>query len=97
MRRPLPWLLGGFAVLGFLRRRREAPITAGDPRAAELRRKLAESRSIVEERDEFEAAELAAALEQQQIELDRGGEPWSGNGLLRTVTPQQAYRMAKSR
>lgn len=58
MRRPLPWLLGGFAVLGFLRRRREAPITAGDPRAAELRRKLAESRSIVEERDEFEAAEL---------------------------------------
>ena len=58
MRRPLAWLLGGFALLGFLRRRREAPITAGDPRAAELRRKLAESRSIVEERDEFEAAEL---------------------------------------
>jgi len=58
MRRPLPWRPGGFAVLGVLRRRREAPITAGDPRAAELRRKLAESRSIVEERDEFEAAEL---------------------------------------
>ena len=29
-----------------------------DPRADELRRKLAESRSIVEERDEFEGAEL---------------------------------------
>jgi hypothetical protein len=58
MRRPLPWLLGGFAVLGFLRRKREAPITPGDPRASELRRKLAESRSIVEEREEFEAAEL---------------------------------------
>jgi hypothetical protein len=45
-------------VLGFLRRRREAPITAGDPRAADLRKKLADSRSIVEESDEFEAAEL---------------------------------------
>ena len=30
---------------------------AADPRAAELRRKLAESRAIVDERDEFEAAE----------------------------------------
>jgi MYXO-CTERM domain-containing protein len=51
------WLLGGFALLGFLRRRRESP-TGPDPRADELRRKLAESRSIVEERDEFEAAEV---------------------------------------
>jgi len=58
MKRTLVWLLGGFAVLGFLRRKREAPITPGDPRAQDLRRKLAESRSIVEERDEFEAAEL---------------------------------------
>jgi hypothetical protein len=46
-----------FALLGFLRRRRE-PLQASDPRAEELRRKLAESRSIVEERDVFEAAEL---------------------------------------
>jgi hypothetical protein len=48
-------LLGGFALFGFLRRRREQE---DDPRAEELRRKLAESRSIVEERDEFEGAEL---------------------------------------
>jgi hypothetical protein len=58
MRRRLPWLVGGAAVLGFLRRRREAPITPGDARAEELRRKLAESRSIADERDEYEAAEL---------------------------------------
>ena len=58
MKRPLAWLLGGFALLGFLRRRREAPVTAPDSRADELRRKLADSRSIVEERDEFEGAEL---------------------------------------
>ena len=57
MRRPLAWMLGGFALFGFLRRRREVP-SGPDPRADELRRKLAESRSIVEERDEFEAAEV---------------------------------------
>jgi len=33
-----------------------------DPRADELRRKLDESRSIVEERDEFEGAELTVDL-----------------------------------
>ncbi len=58
MRRPLAWLLGAFALLGFLRRRREPVPAAADPRAEELRRKLEESRSIVEERDEFEGAEL---------------------------------------
>jgi hypothetical protein len=57
MRRPVAWLLGGVAVLRFLRRRRDAPPTTPDPRADELRRKLDESRSIVEERDEFEAGE----------------------------------------
>jgi hypothetical protein len=57
MRRPLAWLLGASAVFGFLRRRRQ-PDAGPDPRADELRRKLAESRSIVEERDEFEGAEL---------------------------------------
>jgi hypothetical protein len=61
MRRPLAWLLGGFALFGFLRRRQEAP-AAHDPRADELRRKLAEARSIVEERDEFEAAEVTVDL-----------------------------------
>jgi hypothetical protein len=58
MKRPLAWLLGGFALLGFLRRHRETSELEPDPRADELRQKLAESRSIVEERDEFEGAEL---------------------------------------
>jgi hypothetical protein len=54
------WLLalfGGFALFGFLRRKREQPVEP-DPRAEELRRKLAESRAMVAEREEFEAAEL---------------------------------------
>ena len=58
MKRPLAWLLGAFALLGFLHRRREPPAASPvDPRAEELRRKLDESRTIVEEREEFEAAE----------------------------------------
>jgi hypothetical protein len=57
MRRPVAWLLGAFALLGFLRRRRAEAVEDQDPRAEELRRKLAESRSIVEEREEFEEAE----------------------------------------
>jgi MYXO-CTERM domain-containing protein len=61
MKHPLAWTVGGFALFGFLRRRREAP-SGLDPRADELRRKLAESRSIVEERDEFEAAEVTVDL-----------------------------------
>jgi MYXO-CTERM domain-containing protein len=61
MRHPLPWMLGGFALFGFLRRRREVP-SGPDPRADELRRKLAESRSIVEERDAFEGAEVTVDL-----------------------------------
>jgi MYXO-CTERM domain-containing protein len=62
MRHPLAWALGGFALFGFLRRRREASVSSVDPRADELRRKLAESRAIVEERDEFEGAELTVDL-----------------------------------
>jgi len=58
MRRPLAWVVGGAALLGFLRRRQPpAPATVADPRADELRRKLEESRSIVQEREEFEVGE----------------------------------------
>jgi MYXO-CTERM domain-containing protein len=61
MKHPLAWTVGGFALFGFLRRRREAP-SGLDPRADELRRKLAESRSNGEERDDFEAAEVTVDL-----------------------------------
>jgi hypothetical protein len=58
MRRPSAWVVGGLAALGLIRRRRGPRSPAVDPRADELRRKLDESRSIVEEREEFEGAEL---------------------------------------
>jgi hypothetical protein len=62
VKRPLAWLLGAFALLGFLRRRREPAPAAVDPRAEELRRKLDESRPLVDEREEFEAAEVTVDL-----------------------------------
>ncbi|HEY5660746.1 MAG TPA: hypothetical protein VIR59_08160 [Gaiellaceae bacterium] len=49
MRRPWAWAVGGLALAGLLRRSRAAAASEVDPRAEELRRKLAESR---EERDE---------------------------------------------
>ena len=63
MRIRLAWLAGalGLAAAFVLRRRARAaaPDAAADddPRAAELRRKLDESRALVDERDEFESAE----------------------------------------
>jgi hypothetical protein len=54
-------LFGGLTLFRFVRRKRE-PQYGPDPRAEELRRKLAESRAIVTERDEFEAAELTIDL-----------------------------------
>jgi hypothetical protein len=64
VRRPIAWLLGAIALLGLLRRRRAATTARSrpegdpsDPRAEELRRRLAESRALVEERETFESAE----------------------------------------
>ena len=55
------WLAAALGlVLAFLRRRARGDardVAADDPRALELRRKLDESRALVDERDEFEGAE----------------------------------------
>ena len=60
MRARIAWLAGAVTVAGaaaYKRLRRSGPAPAEDPRAEELRRKLDESRTIVEEREEFESAE----------------------------------------
>jgi hypothetical protein len=83
VRRPLAWLLGGFALFGFLRRRKPA-VVPPDPRAEELRQKLEEARTIVEERDEFEAAETPV----DQV------EPASGDPDARRREVHEAGRAA---
>jgi hypothetical protein len=78
VRRPFALVSAGLAALGLYRAlasRRQRPLPAPaqpppDPRAEELRRKLAESRSIVEEREEFEAAETPVDRVEAAPELD---------------------------
>ena len=57
MRGRTAWIAGAVGAAGVAYRalRRKQP--AADPRADELRRKLEESKPLVEERDEFEAGE----------------------------------------
>ncbi len=86
VRNRLAWIggaLGGLAAVRLLRRRAAAapvPEPAPDPRADELRRKLDESKPLVDEREEFEAAEThvdeaeaARALDERRRDVrDRG-------------------------
>ena len=56
----MAWIAGAVGVAGVTvyRKLRRQPVAAGtDERAEELREKLAESRAVVEEREEFESAE----------------------------------------
>jgi hypothetical protein len=59
VRARLAWLAGAVGVAGAVvyRKLLRAPAVGENPRAAELRQRLDESRAIVEEREEFEAAE----------------------------------------
>ena len=96
MKHPLAWALGGFAVFGFLRRRREVAQApdglSPDPRAEELRRKLAESRAIVDEREEFEAAELTVDLAEPAPE-----DPDSRRRAVHESARETVDRMRRSR
>src|ERR671931_116188 len=81
MRRPLALLSGAVAGFGLYRlvaARRRAPVVEEppapepreDPRAEELRRRLAEARTMVEEREEFEAAETPVDRAEPAPEVD---------------------------
>jgi hypothetical protein len=67
------WLAGaaGAAIAAYRRMRRApAPVPVEDPRAAELRERLEESRAVVDEREEFESAETPV----DQVEADSSPE-----------------------
>ena len=73
----LAFVLGGAAVAGatayrFLRRAAPARVPDVDPHAEELRAKLAESRAVVDERDEFDAAEVPVDQAQDVVAPDPG-------------------------
>jgi hypothetical protein len=71
MRNRTAWLAGALGAAGVAYRAlRRRPRPAADPRADELRRKLDESKPLVNERDEFESGETAvdetATLEEKR-------------------------------
>ena len=74
--RRLAWLVAGLGAASavaprLLRRRRgggPAPEPPVDPRAEELRRKLADSRPLVDERDEFEGGETTVDAAEPVLE-----------------------------
>ncbi len=78
VRARLALMLGGSAVafagvVGYrLVRRRPAPAPAADEHAAELRAKLAESRVVVDDREEFESAETPVDLAKEVVAPDLG-------------------------
>lgn len=76
MRSRLAWVAGGVglgaAIVYRLFRRPAAPsVESGDPRAHELRSRIAESRALVDEREEFEAGETTV----DRAEPARPAEP----------------------
>jgi hypothetical protein len=71
MRARIAWLAGaaGAGVAAY-RKLRRVPVPTDDPRAEELRRKLDESRTIVEEREEFESAETPVDQAPEPAEVE---------------------------
>jgi hypothetical protein len=78
MRNRTAWLAGALGAAGVayraVRRRGRA---AADPRADELRRKLDESKPLVDEREEFESGETAVdelTLEEKRAAVHERGQ-----------------------
>jgi hypothetical protein len=71
VRARIAWLAGAAgAGVAVYRKLRRVPAPVEDPRAEELRRKLDESRTIVEEREEFEAAETPVDKVSEPAEVE---------------------------
>jgi small-conductance mechanosensitive channel len=77
VRARLAFLAGGAAVAGaavyrFLRRAPAAPAPVEDTHAEELRAKLAESRAVVEDREEFDSAETPVDEAEEAVAPELG-------------------------
>ena len=69
MRGRTAWIAGALGAAGVAYRAlRRRPRPAADPRADELRRKLDESKQVVEDRAEFESGETP--VDQAEVSLD---------------------------
>ncbi|TML48648.1 MAG: hypothetical protein E6G21_11735 [Actinobacteria bacterium] len=78
MRNRAAWIAGALGAAGVAYRTlRRRPSPAADPRADELRRKLDESKPLVEEREQFESGETPvdeATLQEKRAALHEQGQ-----------------------
>ena len=81
MRGRTAWIAGALGAAGVAYRAlRRRPSPAADPRADELRRKLDESKQVVDEREQFESGETAvdeadpATLEEKRAAVHERGQ-----------------------
>jgi hypothetical protein len=92
MRNRTAWLAGALGAAGVAYRAlRRRPGPAADARADELRRKLDESKPLVDERDEFESGETAvdqtASFEEQRAAVHERGQAAARE--MRRTSPEE--------
>jgi hypothetical protein len=89
------WIAGALGAAGVaFRARRRRPAPASDPRADELRRKLDESKPLVEDREEIEAGETTV---DQAEPAPRVRESEAGEAARREREPRPADTVAEKR
>lgn len=87
MRNRAAWIAGALGAAGVAYRAlRRHPKPAADPRADELRRKLDESKPLVDEREEFEAGETTVdAVDPATVEQKREAAHERGEKAVREM------------
>jgi hypothetical protein len=93
MRNRLAWVAGALGAAGMAykavrTRPKQTAEPDGDPRADELRRKLDESKPIVEERKEFEAGETAVD-ETESLDDKRASVHARGRAAVEGMRPSE--------
>ena len=87
MRNRAAWIAGAVGAAGMAYRAlRRKPEPDADPRADELRRKLDDSKQLVEEREEFESGETAVdEVDAETLEAKRAAVHERGHAAARDM------------
>jgi hypothetical protein len=87
------WVAGaalGAAGVAYRALRHRGQEPAGDPRAAELRRKLDESKELAAEREEFEARETAVDQVETSVDEKRAAVHERGRAAAEEMRPSSS-------
>jgi hypothetical protein len=85
------WIAGALGAAGVAYRAlRRRPRPAGDPRADELRRKLDESKQVVDDRAEFESGEMPVDQVEPSLDAKRAAVHERGQAAAREMRGSSA-------